>query len=224
LKDRSLIDGIGVQGHRFELETANTNTLKSNLDRLTDTGLPIYITEMDLGNLNNAGTPNDDQQLQLYQKIFPLLWEHPGVKGITFWGYIEGRMWQTTCHLVHTDRTWRPAMHWLARYVADHLNEVWEKTKTLPSDFKLEQNFPNPFNPTTHIRFNITESANVSLEIYDILGRETATLVNENLTAGVYNVTWDGKKSDGSKAGSGTYFFRLRSGNHVITRKMSLLK
>jgi hypothetical protein len=133
-------------------------------------------------------------------------------------------MWQTTCHMVHTDRTWRPAMHWLAQYIKDYLAEVEETANAVPADIKLEQNFPNPFNPTTHIRFNITESANVSLEIFDILGRETATLVNENLTAGVYNVTWYGKKSDGSKAGSGIYFFRLRSGNHVITRKMSLLK
>jgi endo-1,4-beta-xylanase len=224
LKDRSLIDGIGVQGHRFELENANTNTLKSNLDRLADTGLPIYITEMDLGNLNNAGTPNDDQQLQLYQRIFPVLWEHPGVKGITFWGYIEGRMWQTTCHLVHTDRTWRPAMHWLAQYVRDHLTEVEETANSVPSHFKLEQNFPNPFNPTTHIMFNIAEASNVSLEIYDMLGRKIVTLVNENLTACVYNVTWDGKKSDGSNVGSGTYLCRLHAGNHVITQKMLLLK
>jgi endo-1,4-beta-xylanase len=224
LKDRGLIDGIGVQGHRFEFEYSNTNTLKSNLDRLTATGFPIYITEMDLGNLNNAGTPNDDQQLQLYQKIFPVLWEHPGVKGITLWGYIEDQMWQSSCHLVHTDRTWRPAMHWLAQYVNDHLTEVEKTDNASPYDFKLEQNFPNPLNPTTHISFNITESANVSLVIFDILGRETASLVNENLTAGVYNVTWDGKKSDGSKAGSGTYFYRLRSGNHLITRRMTLLK
>jgi len=224
LKDRGLIDGIGVQGHRFELEDANTNTLKSNLDRLATTGLPIYLTEMDLGNFDNAGTPNDDQQLQLYQKIFPILWEHPGVKGITLWGYIEDLMWQSSCHLVHKDHTWRPAMHWLAQYVADHLTDAEETADAVPSYFKLEQNFPNPFNPTTHIRFNIKESAYVRLEIYDILGRETATLVNENLTAGAYNVPWDGKKSDGSKAGSGAYFFRLRSGNRFITRKMSLLK
>jgi len=85
LKDRGLVDGIGVQGHRFELESADTNTLKSNLDKLAATGLPVYISEFDLGNLGNNGTPDDNQQLQLYQKIFPVLWRHPGVKGITLW-------------------------------------------------------------------------------------------------------------------------------------------
>ena len=61
---------LSVQGHRFELERADTNVLKRNLDRLAATGLPIYISEFDLGNLGNSGTPDDEQQLQLYKKIF----------------------------------------------------------------------------------------------------------------------------------------------------------
>ncbi len=224
LKDRGLIDGIGVQGHRFEFEFANTNTLKSNLDRLAATGLPIYISEMDLGNLRNEGTPNDDQQLQLYQKIFPVLWEHPGVKGITLWGYIEGQMWQSTCYLVRTDGTWRPALEWMAHYIQDNLTSVEESINVLPIDFQLEQNYPNPFNPTTNIDFSIPKSANVSLKIYDILGREVATLVNKNLTAGAYNVTWYAKNSNGSKVTSGTYFYRLVADDHVMTQKMLLLR
>ena len=120
LKDRGLIDGIGVQGHRFELESADTNMIKGNLDRLAATGLPIYITEFDLGNLGNSGTPNDAQQLQLYQKVFPVLWRHPGVKGITFWGYLEGQIWQSTSYLVRYTGTARPAFLWMAQYVKDN--------------------------------------------------------------------------------------------------------
>ncbi|MBN1997839.1 endo-1,4-beta-xylanase, partial [candidate division KSB1 bacterium] len=224
LQDRGLIDGIGVQGHRFELESANVNTLKNNLDKLAATGLPIYITEMDLGNLRNEGTPNDDVQLRLYQRIFPILWEHPGVEGITLWGYLEGQMWQSTCYLVHTDGTLRPAMEWLIQYIKDNLTGVEKTVNTLPSEFKLEQNYPNPFNPTTKIEFSIPESAKTSLKIYDILGREVATLVNKNLTAGVYNITWDAKNSDGSQIVSGTYFYRLAAGNFLITQKMIFLK
>jgi len=100
LKDRGLIDGIGVQGHRLELESADTTLLRSNLDRLWATGLPIYISEFDLGNVGNSGTPDDNQQLNLYKKIFPLLWQHRGVEGITIWGYKEGLAWQTTTYLV----------------------------------------------------------------------------------------------------------------------------
>ncbi|MEJ5350577.1 MAG: endo-1,4-beta-xylanase [Melioribacteraceae bacterium] len=117
LKQRNLIDGIGIQGHRFELENASINTLKSNLDKLAATGLPIYISEFDLGNLGDSGNPDDAKQLELYQKIFPLLWEHPGIKGITFWGYIEGQIWQKTCFLIKSDGTERPAMKWLRQYL-----------------------------------------------------------------------------------------------------------
>jgi endo-1,4-beta-xylanase len=222
LMDRELIDGIGVQGHRFELERADPNTLKYNLNRLATTGLPIYISEMDLGNLNNAGTPDDDQQLLLYQRIFPVLWEHPGVKGITLWGYIEGQMWQSTCYLVHTDGTLRPAMEWLVQYIKEYI----EKTvPVVPSDFILEQNHPNPFNPKTNINFSLSKSAKISLKIYDILGREIAILVNDNLAADDYTVTWDAKSPEGSKAASGIYFYSLFAGNTVvISKKMVLIK
>jgi len=117
LKDRGLIDGIGVQGHRFEFESADTTTLKNNLTRLADTGLPIYISEFDLGNIGDTGTPNDAVQLQLYQKIFPLLWNHPGVQGITLWGYVQNNIWQGTCYLIRSDGSERPAMEWLRSFL-----------------------------------------------------------------------------------------------------------
>jgi endo-1,4-beta-xylanase len=224
LQGRGLIDGIGVQGHRFEFESTSTGILKSNLDRLAATGLPIYISEMDLGNIGNAGTPDDAKQLSLYQNIFPVLWEHPGVKGITLWGYREGEMWQSTCYLVLADGTWRPAMKWLAQYIKDYLTSVEQRVNAFPSNFKLEQNYPNPFNPTTNIKFSISESVKTSLKIYDILGQEVTTLVDQHLRAGVYNVTWDAKNYAGVKVVSGTYFCRLVAGDHVISQKMLLLK
>ena len=220
LKDRGLIDGIGVQGHRFALENASTTTLTNNLDRLAATGLPIYISELDLGNIGNTGTPDDDQQLQLYQKIFPVLWEHPGVKGITLWGYIEGQMWQSTCYLVLKDGTWRPAMKWLAQYIQDNPQGVSELNNNLPSEINLEQNYPNPFSSTTNIKFSIKKPAHVSLKIYDIVGREIATLVNEKLSPGAYHVTWNAVQSNGSGSVSGTYFYRLVAGNNVAVRRM----
>ena len=219
LKDRGLIDGIGVQGHRFEFESANTNTLKSNLDRLWATHIPIYITEFDLGNLSNSGTPNDAQQLQLYQKVFPILWEHPGVKGITFWGYLEGRIWQSTCYLVRSTGSARPALLWMAQYVKDHPTDVKENVSSLPSDFMLEQNFPNPFNPTTNIRYNVTKTTKVTLKVYDMLGREVQTLVNTFQSPGQYTVTFNGQG-----LASGVYFYRINAGDFSATKKLMLLK
>jgi len=93
-------------------------------------------------------------------------------------------------------------------------------------NYHLEQNYPNPFYLNTNITFSITESAKISLTIYDVLGREIAILVNENLEADDYTLTWDAKKTDGSKAASGIYFYRLAAdnGNHISTKKMLLIK
>jgi hypothetical protein len=88
-----------------------------------------------------------------------------------------------------------------------------------PNDFYLAQNYPNPFNPTTRIDFVIKENGLTSLKVYDLLGREVATLVNENLQAGTYYAEFNG-----SNLPSGIYFYQLQAGNFVQTRKMILLK
>ena len=219
LKDRGLIDGIGVQGHRFELENANTTTLKNNLDRLAATGLPIYISEMDLGNIGDTGNPDDEKQLELYQKIFPVLWEHPGIKGITLWGYIEGSTWQETCYLVGYNGEWRPAMEWLAQYLEDYSTGIIEEESALPIHYSLEQNFPNPFNPTTHIRYSIANTTKVTLKVFDVLGREIQILVNEDKSIGQYTVTFDGKDLP-----SGIYFYNLQAGSFSETKKFVLMQ
>jgi len=89
----------------------------------------------------------------------------------------------------------------------------------IPKTLALEQNYPNPFNPTTTISYAIPENSVVTLKVYDLLGREVATLVNEQKKAGNYGV-----KFDGSQLSSGVYFYQLRSGSLTIVRKMLLLK
>lgn len=90
-----------------------------------------------------------------------------------------------------------------------------------PSDFSLSQNFPNPFNPSTIINYKLADREFVSLKIYDLLGNEVATLVNEEKPAGNYNVDF---QSHNFNLSSGTYFYRLQAGNFVETKKMILLK
>ncbi|RPI02464.1 MAG: T9SS C-terminal target domain-containing protein [Ignavibacteriae bacterium] len=219
LKNRNLIDGIGVQGHRFELESADTSVLRSNLDRLAATGLPIYISEFDLGNLGNTGTPDDNQQLQLYQKIFPVLWKHPGVKGITFWGYVQGSIWQSSCYLVRSNGIARPALFWLAQYIKDNPMGVEETIAGVPFHDQLEQNFPNPFNPSTTIRYTITTTSNVTLKVFDMLGREVQTLVNSIQAPGRFTVLFNGHN-----LASGVYVYQLNAGPFTETKKLLLVK
>lgn len=90
---------------------------------------------------------------------------------------------------------------------------------TLPETFVLKQNYPNPFNPTTNIEFSLSGSAFVSLKVFDILGKEVATLVNEEQSAGNYKVPFDA-----SNLPSGTYFYTMRSGNFSQTKKLIVVK
>jgi len=96
------------------------------------------------------------------------------------------------------------------------------------SSFKLEQNYPNPFNPTTNIGFRIADFGFVSLKVYDILGSEIATLVNEELTSGEYEVEFSTSSGSSFRLArnltSGVYFYTLRAGDFVQTKKMILMR
>jgi endo-1,4-beta-xylanase len=173
-----------------------------------------------MGNTNENGAPADDnQQLAAYKRVFPALWQNNGVKGITFWGYLQGTMWQPSCYLINTDGSWRPAMTWLAQYVANNPTGVKQTANALPSEFKLEQNYPNPFNPTTNIGYSILNTTKVTLKIYDVLGREIRTLVNSEQRPGRYNVTFDARDLS-----SGVYFYKLSAGDFIATKKLMLIK
>jgi hypothetical protein len=96
---------------------------------------------------------------------------------------------------------------------------IEETNYSVLSDFKLMQNYPNPFNPTTNIKFRIAELGFVSLKVYDVLGNEIVTLVNEQKPAGSFEVEFDG-----TALPSRIYFYTLSSGNFFTTKKMILLK
>jgi len=95
---------------------------------------------------------------------------------------------------------------------------------TAPSECKLLPNFPNPFNPSTSIRFQLSKKSFVTLKIYDALGREVATILNEQKSAGTFSATWNGRNSNGILVPSGIYYCRITADNFSETRKMSLMK
>jgi hypothetical protein len=102
------------------------------------------------------------------------------------------------------------------------LQSPGEGDQTGPEGYALQQNYPNPFNPTTSINFQIPNpksQTHVVLRIYNILGQEVATLVNETKTPGYYSVTWDA-----SDMSSGVYVYRLTAGDFTATRSMMLMK
>jgi len=93
-----------------------------------------------------------------------------------------------------------------------------------PSDFVLSQNYPNPFNPTTTIKYQTPELSFVRLIVYDVLGNEIATLVNEEKPSGSYELEFNSYSGDVRNLTSGAYFYRLQAGNYIETKKMLLLK
>ena len=89
----------------------------------------------------------------------------------------------------------------------------------IPKEYQLAHNIPNPFNPVTRIEFALPEAGFTRLIIYDLQGREVATLIDGEMSAGIHNVTWNARN-----VASGVYIYRLMSGNYVNTKKMILLK
>ena len=89
----------------------------------------------------------------------------------------------------------------------------------LPTDFQLNQNYPNPLNPTTEISFALQKGSDIKLEVFNIIGQKVATLIDEPLEAGEHKVVWDG-----SQVASGLYFYRIEANQYSATRKLILLK
>jgi|GEM_PF-2832200 len=94
----------------------------------------------------------------------------------------------------------------------------------IPVEYALQQNFPNPFNPTTTIKYQLPEQATVRIQVFNMLGQRVATLVNEQKTAGYYEVQWDGTTQSGVKASSGVYFYHIKAGDFTKSRKMVFMK
>lgn len=101
---------------------------------------------------------------------------------------------------------------------------IKDNNLSVPADFMLSQNFPNPFNPTTEIEYNIAAAGNYSINIYNILGQRLKTLISTNLPVGSYKVQWDGTDENHQFVGSGIYFYSLKGKNLNLTKKMILLK
>ena len=147
LKERGLVDGIGIQCHCFNIDTLSVNVMKSNLDKLAATGLPIYVSELDI-------TGDDNTQLQRYKEKFPVLWEYPAVKGVTLWGWVQGQTWKDNTHLITSSGAERPALKWLKEYLGNLPNPT-PSTSPTPTPTRTPDN-------TQRDAYSILEAENFS--------------------------------------------------------------
>lgn len=122
---------------------------------------------------------------------------------------------------------WPNPVGWAARAVITDesmTTGLEDEQAVLPESFKLSNAYPNPFNPTTHLSYQLPKNEKVVISIYNILGEKVATLVDKKLNAGKYTTLWNGKDMRGKQVSSGIYFCRMRAGNFVKIRKLTLMK
>ena len=105
------------------------------------------------------------------------------------------------------------------RPLSEMITAVKSVKNQVPIQFRLDQNYPNPFNPITTINYSIPKTGQITLKVYDVLGKEIATLVNEEESSGNYHIQFNA-----NRLASGVYFYRLHSGNFVMTKKLLLMK
>ena len=98
------------------------------------------------------------------------------------------------------------------------------ESEGIPTEFALHDNYPNPFNPTTTLRFDLPEVSDITLTIYNMLGQKVRTFDYQNTSAGYHSVTWDATNDLGQQVGAGVYLYQLQAKDFVKTRKMVLLK
>lgn len=131
-----------------------------------------------------------------------------GSSGEVRWGPLSGTYGGPVCYAV-----------------AGTASDVDESlTDILPASFDLEQNYPNPFNPSTNIWFDLPTRSKVTLKVYNLLGHEITTLVDEELPVGRHLTIWNGRDRTGTEVATGIYFYKMVAEDFVETRKMMLLR
>ncbi|RXK55085.1 glycoside hydrolase [Oleiharenicola lentus] len=198
LKERGLIDGIGIQAHAFNLDHMNAAQMKTCLDAYAATGLEVYVTELDIRGIGTSYS--EANQFSKYRELFPVIWEHAAVKGVTLWGYIEGQTWMTSSGILNSNGTERTAMTWLKGYV----------TGTLPALPAAPSGLTATAASTTQI--NLAWTDNATTETAYKVERATASTGPWTELTGTLAANASSYSATDLTA-STTYYFRVRASN-----------
>ena len=137
------------------------------------------------------------------------------------WQYVYGEQYSPGARIVVDSRAFLFSTD--GPQLADTSTSV-KPEPIIPTDTYLYPNFPNPFNPSTEIRFDLPQTTHAELKVYNIRGQVVATLVDEVVSAGVHQVNWNGRNALGQAVASGVYIYSLRSASFQDARKMLLIK
>ncbi len=199
LKGKNLIDGIGIQCHTNEIQRdkPTVEIINECLDTLASSGVPLYPSELDLKG-------DDSTQLADYQRLFPVFWEHPSVKGVTLWGYMVPT-WISGTELI-SNGTERPALKWLREYVAEHketsMARTTKKVETSASSVRI--NYVSRGSICVHL----ASAQDISMRVFDSRGRilvlqknlfcpsgdHTISFTTNSLGQGLYLIIVEGER------------------------------
>ncbi|MCF8242029.1 MAG: T9SS type A sorting domain-containing protein [Melioribacteraceae bacterium] len=198
----TVVPFVGSPAHGVSINTSNP-VLSWYLPTQTETSLSYEVEIADNAEFNDPTVYDDISQLNA--QVSEL------IDGEYFWR-VKSKTGDEISYYSNT-----------ANFNIGSVTEVKEED-VIPVEYKLAQNYPNPFNPSTQISYSVPEASFVMLKIYDILGNEVKTLVNNEVDAGNYNAVWSGTNNVGERVTSGIYFYRITAGDFVATKKMILLK
>jgi len=133
---------------------------------------------------------------------------------------------------IEVDKNIKEGIYQIPFRLKDNKNHTWNFTITanieesIPDNYELKQNYPNPCNPITQIRYVLAndQAQDTRLVIFNSIGKQIRTLVNQKQSAGTYKVIWDGRDGSGNPVSSGIYFYRITSGSYSQMRKIMLIK
>lgn len=216
------IDTVKGSVFRFDNECTNPDSEKAIDDFTSEVGDSLLIQRFTmcwdsiLTKFSESGTEsifNENRNFRTYEYSWLMSYTHKLAQGIGIYnirnGYDFGESYFFLNGCVINDVV----------YGDTTFTDVDDELNLLPTEYKLEQNSPNPFNPSTNIQYTISSRQFVTLKVYDLLGREVATLVNEEKNPGNYDVEFNA-----SQLSSGIYFYKIQAGDFVSSRKMILLK
>jgi hypothetical protein len=122
------------------------------------------------------------------------------------------------------DQNWLRPSAWGNMMIYDPNASALEDEEIIPLTTRLHRNYPNPFNPSTTIAFDLAKTSDLSLIIYNVLGQKVTSLYNGSKEAGRHQVTWDGTNKFGQQVGTGVYFVEMKAGDYTSSHKMLLIK
>jgi len=225
---RLYIDGeqVASQSGSFSIGNANLNLLIGE-----SPGFPgrCFIGKIDEVRVWNVARTQSQLQSTMSTELPPIYYAYPDSGLVGYWQFNEASG-QTTIDMTEngnhailgsSENTDPSDPLWIQDYFVEAEDE---QLIVIPIQYKLMQNYPNPFNPTTKIHYELPMAKHTTIKIYNVKGQLVDALINEKVNAGYHSITWDGTNESKQIVGSGIYFYRIKAGDFVQTKRCILLK